>query len=62
LRTIGARIYPEWRTVFYELPLFLRQTEWVSESLAILREKAFSDITSESLTFGTSAIVTGRKP
>lgn len=62
LRSIGAGIYPEWRTVFYELPPFLRQTEWVSEALALLKENAFFDITSESLTFGTSAIVTGRKP
>ncbi len=62
LRMIGSRIYPEWRTVFYELPEFLRQTQWVSESLSFLMENGFSDITSESLTFGTSAIVTARKP
>ena len=61
LRMIGSRIYPEWRTVFYELPQFLQQTTWVSDSLAIMKENGFSDITSRSLTFGTSAIVTARK-
>lgn len=62
LRRVGTKLFPEWRTVFYELPEFLRQSGWVSESLALLRENAFCDITSESLTFGTSAIVTARKP
>jgi len=62
LRMIGSRIFPEWRTVFYELPEFLRQTTWVSDSLAIMKENGFSDITSKSFTFDTSAIVTARKP
>lgn len=62
LRMIGSRIFTEWRTVFYELPEFLRQTMWLSETLTIMKEAGFSDITSKSLTFGTSAIVTARKP
>jgi len=62
LRTVGSRIYPEWRTVFQELPAFLRQSSWLPEALALLQEHDFCDITSESLTFGTSAIVTARKP
>jgi len=61
LRMIGSRIFPEWRTVFYELPEFLRQTTWLSDSLAIMKEKGFSDITSKSLTSGSAAIVTARK-
>lgn len=62
LRRLGSRIYPEWRTVFYELPEFIQHSKWVPESLAFLKEDAFSDITSESLSFGASAIVTARKP
>lgn len=62
LRVVAGRIYPEWRTVFYELPAFLRQTTWVSESLALLEENAFCDIKSHALTFGTSAIITARRP
>ena len=62
LRTIGSRIWPEWRTVFHELPEFLRQSTWVPEVLAALREQAFCDISIKSLTFGTSAIVTARRP
>ncbi len=62
LRTLGSRIFPEWRTVFYELPEFLRQTTWLYDSLAIMKENGFSDVTSKSLTFGSSAIVTAKKP
>lgn len=62
LRRIGSRIYPEWRTVFYELPEFIRHADWVPGSLALLKENAFSDISAKHLTFGSSAIVTARKP
>ena len=62
LRMIGSRIFPEWRTVFYELPEFLLQTTWLPDSIAMMKEAGFSDITSKSLTFGTSAIVTAKKP
>jgi demethylmenaquinone methyltransferase/2-methoxy-6-polyprenyl-1,4-benzoquinol methylase len=62
MKLIGSRIYPEWRTVFNELPAFLRQSTWLSETLAMLKEHAFCGVTSDSLTFGSSAIVTARKP
>jgi demethylmenaquinone methyltransferase/2-methoxy-6-polyprenyl-1,4-benzoquinol methylase len=62
LRVLGSRIYPEWRTVFYELPTFLRSTGWLLDSSAFLEKNAFSHVTRESLTFGTSAIVTATKP
>jgi len=61
LRVLVSRVYPEWRTVFHELPEFLRQTRWVSDSINFLKRNDFADITSELLAFGTSAIVTGRK-
>jgi len=62
LRILGARIFPEWRTVFYELPEFLRQTGWISESAAIMKKKGLHDITVKSLTFGTAAVITAKKP
>jgi demethylmenaquinone methyltransferase/2-methoxy-6-polyprenyl-1,4-benzoquinol methylase len=62
LKTIGKRVAPEWKTVFDELPSFLRQTRWVTESKSLLEANGFCDITTESLTFGAAAIVTGRKP
>ena len=62
LRWVGKRAFPEWRTVFDELPSFLRQTRWVDELAAALRENGFCDVRAESLSFGTAAIVTARKP
>ncbi|MFQ5842012.1 MAG: class I SAM-dependent methyltransferase, partial [Thermodesulfobacteriota bacterium] len=61
MQTVGSWKYPHWKTVFYELPEFIRKTEWVTDLVRLLRENAFRDITGESLTFGTSAIVTARK-
>ncbi len=61
LQTVGTRIYPEWRTIYKELPELIRKTRWVTELVALLEHTGFSDITMDSLTFGTSAIVTGRK-
>ncbi len=62
LRVVGTRVYPEWRTVFYELPTFLRNAGWLSDLTALLEENSFSQVTRESLTFGTSAVVTATKP
>jgi demethylmenaquinone methyltransferase/2-methoxy-6-polyprenyl-1,4-benzoquinol methylase len=62
MSTVGKRVYPEWRTVFHELPEFLRHSRWLPETLASLREHPFTEIRSEALTFGASAIVTARKP
>jgi demethylmenaquinone methyltransferase/2-methoxy-6-polyprenyl-1,4-benzoquinol methylase len=62
LRTVGARFFPRWKTVFEELPAFLRKSRWVPELLIFLREKGFTDIRFESLTLGTSAMVTAIRP
>jgi demethylmenaquinone methyltransferase/2-methoxy-6-polyprenyl-1,4-benzoquinol methylase len=62
LRLVGTKIYPEWRTAFHELPGFLRETRWLIESIALLSEQGFRNLEVETLTFGTSAIVTARKP
>jgi len=61
LRLLGSKIYPEWRTVFDELPAFLWETRWLTESIALLGKNGFGNIEAETLTFGTSAIVTARK-
>jgi demethylmenaquinone methyltransferase/2-methoxy-6-polyprenyl-1,4-benzoquinol methylase len=61
LRTVGAKFFPRWKTVFEELPEFLRKSRWVPELLVFLRENGFADIRFESLTLGTSAIVTATK-
>jgi demethylmenaquinone methyltransferase/2-methoxy-6-polyprenyl-1,4-benzoquinol methylase len=59
---VAERVYPEWRTVFRELPDFLRQSPWLPESIAALEKQGFCDIRSQSLTWGAAAIVSARKP
>jgi hypothetical protein len=58
---VGSRSFPRWQTVFNELPGFLRKSRWVLEILVLLRENDFIDVHFESLTLGTSAIVTATK-
>lgn len=61
LQTAGSRKYPQWRTVFYELPQLLRSTGWVAELIENLQKNSFADITLDPLTWGTSALVTARR-
>jgi len=61
LQTVGSRKYPQWKTVFYELPELLRQTKWVAELAECLKENSFAEIRIEPLFWGTSTIVTARR-
>ncbi len=61
LQAAGSRKYPQWSAILHGLPGLLHRTQWVTESIGLLRKNDFSDITLQSLTLGTSAIVTARK-
>jgi demethylmenaquinone methyltransferase/2-methoxy-6-polyprenyl-1,4-benzoquinol methylase len=61
LQKFGSWKYPQWRAAFYGLPALLRQTKWVTELVDSLSENSFADIRVQSLTWGTSTIVTARK-
>jgi demethylmenaquinone methyltransferase/2-methoxy-6-polyprenyl-1,4-benzoquinol methylase len=61
MQTVGTWRYPEWRTVFFELPEFIRTTRWLPELVALLREHSFSEVTIESLTLGASTLVVAKK-
>ena len=58
----GVRFYPEWRTVYNELPILLRETTWVSDLSDTLARHGFSNIRIENLTLGSAAIVMATKP
>jgi demethylmenaquinone methyltransferase/2-methoxy-6-polyprenyl-1,4-benzoquinol methylase len=62
LRTAGSRKYPQWRTVFFELPQLLAKSRWVPELQCCLQEAGFSQIRVETLTLGAAAMVTATKP
>ena len=61
LQSAGRWKYPQWGSIFDGLPEVLRETKWPVELIRSLRENAFSDINIQSLTLGTSAIVTAKK-
>jgi len=61
LQTAASRVYPRWRTIYYELPQLLRSTRWSAELIECLRKNIFTDITLEPFTLGTAALVTARK-
>jgi demethylmenaquinone methyltransferase/2-methoxy-6-polyprenyl-1,4-benzoquinol methylase len=57
LQTLGSRKYPEWKTVFYELPRFLEEAAWMPRLCSSLKNYQFKDIKEEFYTFGVSAVV-----
>ncbi len=61
LQKVGTLWYPQWRTIYYELPELIRKTNWVTELVELLKKEGFSEITIDTLTFETSALVMGRK-
>ncbi len=62
LQTAGAWRYPVWKPAFDGLPGLIRETDWVDRLQRLLAEQRFTVTGVESLTFGTSAIVTAASP
>lgn len=62
LQKIGPTRYPEWRNVFFDLPVFIKKSRWVEELSAAMRENDLTDIRVENLTLQGAALVSGRKP
>jgi len=61
LQKAGSWKYPQWKTIFYELPELLRETKWVAELAGCLKENSFAEIRIEPLFLGASTIVTARR-
>lgn len=61
LQSVGSRRYPQWRTIFDELPDLIRQTTWVPDLISALKTQGFTDIGCESLTLKGSGLVTAKK-
>jgi demethylmenaquinone methyltransferase/2-methoxy-6-polyprenyl-1,4-benzoquinol methylase len=60
LQGVGARLYPEWKTAFDDLPGLLLQTDWVGRLKGLLGASGFGEVRSEDLPFGAAAIVSAR--
>ncbi|MGQ0526021.1 MAG: class I SAM-dependent methyltransferase [Betaproteobacteria bacterium] len=61
MQSVGSRVFPAWREIFFGLPELIRETRWVDELDASLRQNAFREVRIEPLTMHGSAIVTARK-
>lgn len=57
LQTVGSRKYPEWNTVFHELPSFLEEVAWTPRLRDSLKKYGLNNIEEEFYTFGASAVV-----
>ncbi len=54
--------FPDYVTMFTELPAVIRESRWIEETVANMEKGGLVDIEVEELTFGTAATVLGRKP
>jgi demethylmenaquinone methyltransferase / 2-methoxy-6-polyprenyl-1,4-benzoquinol methylase len=61
LQTTGTFLYPQWKAAFHGLPGLLRETRWVCELVSLLQGNQFSEISTQHLSLGTSAIVAAKK-
>lgn len=61
LQWIGTPLFPDWREIFYGLPVLIEQTRWVPELRAELEANGFRNIGFEYLTLCGSAIMTARR-
>jgi demethylmenaquinone methyltransferase/2-methoxy-6-polyprenyl-1,4-benzoquinol methylase len=61
LRSVAARIYPEWKPAFDDLPALIRTSTWVPDLCALFARQGFIDIDVEHLTFGSAAIVSATR-
>lgn len=58
LRTLGSRLWPQWSTIFRELPGIVRKTNWVDELDIRLEKEGFIDVKVDKLFLGTATMVT----
>jgi demethylmenaquinone methyltransferase / 2-methoxy-6-polyprenyl-1,4-benzoquinol methylase len=62
MQSVGSRVFPAWREIFFGLPQLIERTRWLEELHHALHDNGFSGIRMETLTMHGSAIVTARKP
>jgi demethylmenaquinone methyltransferase/2-methoxy-6-polyprenyl-1,4-benzoquinol methylase len=57
LWSIGARVFPEWKTAFAELPALLQSSGWIDDLVSCLKENGFTGIRLEPLFMNTAVLV-----
>ena len=61
VKCVGPRLFPEWRTVFYELADLVRSTRWFSEYVTALPRFGYRNIQTYQMTAGSAAIIYAEK-
>ena len=61
LQWIPSAQLRQWRAAFQGLPKLVRDTTWVANLRNAMQQNSFTDIQTKSLSWGTAAIVTGRR-
>ncbi len=61
LRVVGSRLFPQWSTIFHELPRLIRHATWIEDMTQALEAEGFVDIRFERLTLGGAGLITARK-
>lgn len=61
LRIVGSRLFPQWSTIFHELPQLIRRTTWVEDLVQALEAEGFVAIRVERLMLGGAGLITARR-
>lgn len=61
MQSVGSRVFPAWREIFFGLPELIERTRWLEDLHHALHDSGFATIRTETLTMHGSAIVTARK-
>ncbi len=61
MKYFGTLLFPNWKTIFYELGGLVRTTQWIDEYVQALPRFGFENITVQRLTAGSAAIIHAEK-
>jgi demethylmenaquinone methyltransferase/2-methoxy-6-polyprenyl-1,4-benzoquinol methylase len=61
MQSVGSRVFPAWREIFFGLPELIERTRWPEELQQALHDNGFATIRMETLTMHGSAIITAHK-
>jgi demethylmenaquinone methyltransferase/2-methoxy-6-polyprenyl-1,4-benzoquinol methylase len=61
MKHFGTLLFPNWKTVFYELGDLVRETKWIDEYLVALPKFGYRNIAVQRLTAGSAAIICAEK-
>jgi len=61
MKSFGTLLFPNWKTIFYELGDLVRETKWIDEYLGALPKFGFKNVGVQRLTAGSAVILWAEK-